>query len=72
MSEMVDDSELKEQLSAPRVPGPANGRERDFNRLMFGFTLTSIIIFVGIIAALVVGGLLIGFLLWLSSALNPV
>jgi hypothetical protein len=46
------------------VNDKADRREREFNRLVFGFTLATMFIFVGLIASLVAVGLLLLWLFW--------
>ena len=61
---MIDDGKMKGLQTVSRATDRADHREREFNRLVFGFTLATIFIFVGLIASLVAIGLLLLWLLW--------
>jgi hypothetical protein len=61
---MTNDGKLKKLQPASRVVGRADRREREFNHLMFGFTLTTIVIFFGLIVSLVIVGLILLRLFW--------
>jgi len=55
---------MKKLQTTSRVNDKADRREREFNRLVFGFTLATMFIFVGLIASLVAVGLLLLWLFW--------